>query len=344
MHFISKKLLSLFSITWVYVVESDYIIVTGGAGYIGSHTCKTLHQSGYIPVVMDDLSSGSKEFVKWGPLEEGNILDKDWIFSVFDKYHPKAVMHFAAKISVDESINDPLSYYHVNFSGSLNLLDAIRHFKVKIFIFSSSCSVYGNPINIPVDETHPLNPLCPYARTKLFFEEALKDCSKAYGFNYGILRYFNAAGCDKDMESGFTKDNKSFISIATKASLERKPLNIFGNDYDTRDGTCIRDFIHVADLADAHVLTLNHIIKKNESLLLNLGSEKGYSIKEVVQELQKISENYLGVLYGPKRDGDIVTMIADSTKAKNTLNWTAQHNLEDILQTSYQWQKKITKD
>lgn len=321
-----------------FAMESkNYVIVTGGAGYIGSHTCKALNEAGYTPVTVDDLSTGEAEFVKWGPFEKADIRNKEAVDALFAKYKPVGVCHFAAKILVEESTKDPLGYYDVNVTGALNVIRAAVAHGVKSFVFSSSCSVYGNiTTSDPVDESHLLSPVSPYAETKRVIESALQASGDAHGMPYSILRYFNAAGADVKAGLGFHMSSPHLIPTIVKKVKANETIQIFGNDYPTRDGTCVRDYVHVSDLADAHVKALDYNRANNQSLILNLGSEKGYSVKEITDAAAKILKQELKIEYKDRRPGDVIAVTANATKAKNLLKWELKHSsLEEIIQSSF---------
>ena len=262
----------------------NQILVTGGAGYIGSHICKELARCGYNTVSYDNLSRGHKWAVKWGLLEVGDILDQDNIIKIIKKYDPIAVMHLAAYAYVGESVTNPSLYYHNNVSGTLNLLEAMMCTNMRLIIFSSSCATYGIPVTVPISESHPQKPVNPYGRTKLMIEEILKDFDVSHEIKAISLRYFNAAGADPDGDIGEDhKPETHLIPNVLKAAIGKKThLEIYGNDYETNDGTCVRDYIHVTDLAKAHVLALEKLISKQESNQFNIGTGVGYSIIDIL--------------------------------------------------------------
>ncbi|MGD8263581.1 MAG: UDP-glucose 4-epimerase GalE, partial [Desulfobacterales bacterium] len=267
------------------------ILVTGGAGYIGAHACKALSKTGYTPITYDNLVYGHRSAVKWGPLEEGDISDRQRLESVIDKYKPMAVMHFAAYAYVGESVDNPSKYYHNNVAGSLTLLETMRQCGIDKIIFSSTCATYGMPEQIPITEDHPQNPINPYGRSKLMIEWMLDDFAHAYGLKYVSLRYFNAAGANPDAEIGENHDPEThLIPLVLDVALGRRNhLEIFGTDYDTTDGTCIRDYIHVTDLADAHLLALKYLLDGGQRNVFNLGNGNGFSVREVVAAALKIT-------------------------------------------------------
>ncbi|MBF0195412.1 MAG: UDP-glucose 4-epimerase GalE [Magnetococcales bacterium] len=319
----------------------DNILVTGGAGYIGSHTCKALKKAGYRPVVLDNLTNGHSWAVKWGPIEVGDLCNKAFINNVMERYKPKAVIHFAGLIEVGESVTDPGSYYKANVTGSINLLLAMVEHKVDKIIFSSTAAVYGIPVlSEPVKEDCAKSPVNPYGNTKLMVENIIADFSKAYGLGYVLLRYFNAAGADPDGELGESHEPESHLIPrllqAAYGSLASATIN--GDDYATPDGSCVRDYIHVTDLASAHVLALAKLNNKLCSEVYNLGYGRGYSVKEVLAAVNRITEVNMQVTIGPRRDGDPPTLVADSAKATTLLGWSPKHDsLDEIVATAWGW-------
>ena len=284
----------------------DPILVTGGAGYIGAHACKALARAGYTPITYDNMVYGHAAAVKWGPLEEGDITDYARLEAVMRKYNPKAVMHFAAYAYVGESVEKPSKYYRNNVAGTLTLLESMRSCGIDKIIFSSTCATYGMPEQIPIPEDHPQNPINPYGRSKLMIEWILKDFAAAYDMRYVSLRYFNAAGADPDAEIGEDHDPETHLIplVLDVASGKRDHIEIFGTDYDTPDGTCIRDYIHVTDLADAHLLALEYLMNGGKSDVFNLGNGNGFSVREVIAAALKITGcdiPYSGI--GPKSRG-----------------------------------------
>ncbi len=317
------------------------ILVTGGAGYIGSHVAKLLGKRGYEVLVIDNLSTGHKEAVLYGNLKIIDLADKKEINRVLKEFKPDAVMHFAAAIEVAESVENPAKYYRNNTVNTLNLLEAMIENNIKSFIFSSTAAVYGMPEKVPVKEDVPLNPINPYGQSKAFVEKILKDFDKAYNFKYISLRYFNVAGADPEGELGQSYQNAThLITRALKtAKGEHEKLYIFGTDYPTSDGTAIRDYIHVIDLAEAHLLALEYLLNKNKSDIFNLGYGHGYSVKEVVETAKKVTGIDFPVEETDRRPGDPAVLIADSTKAKKVLNWKPKYdNLEFIIKTAWDWE------
>ncbi|MEQ8736034.1 MAG: UDP-glucose 4-epimerase GalE [Rhodospirillaceae bacterium] len=315
------------------------VLVTGGAGYIGSHACKALAQAGHLPVVFDNLSRGHKTAVKWGPLEIGDILDKERIHQALADHKPDAVMHFAALAYVGESVEKPELYYNNNVQGTHTLLEAMHDAKIDKLVFSSSCAVYGAPKTIPVKENEPTIPLSPYGETKLKVEQMLSESANTVGLNSISLRYFNAAGADPDGEIGedHTPEPHLIPNVLT-AAKNGNELVINGNDYETNDGTCVRDYIHVSDIAHAHVAALNRLFTNQQTEFLNLGAGKGYSIKEIVSMAEIVTKESIHSAFGPRRAGDPPNLIADASKAHALLNWkTSRSDLKSILTDAWQW-------
>jgi UDP-arabinose 4-epimerase len=318
------------------------ILVTGGAGYIGSHACKALARAGYRPVTYDSLANGRKDAVRWGPLEQGDIADPVRLRAAIERHKPAAVMHFAAYIQVAESVADPGRYYANNVAGTLTLLDVMRATGLDTIVFSSSAAVYAAPQTALVAEDHPLAPANPYGQTKRMMETILADHGAAHGLRWTALRYFNAAGADPDGEIGANHDPvTSLIPVVLMAGLGTGPtLNVFGTDYDTPDGTAIRDFIHVTDLADAHVAALAHLLNGGESGPINLGTGRGYSVREVIETASRVLGRPIPAVDSPRRPGDLAAMVADARKAASLLNWTPQHSsIEKIIETAAAWER-----
>ncbi|NGX63522.1 MAG: UDP-glucose 4-epimerase [Candidatus Anoxychlamydiales bacterium] len=321
----------------------ENILVTGGAGYIGSQNCKELYKNNFHPITFDNLSTGRKDFVKWGELIQEDLKDFQKIDEAIKKYKPKAVMHFAANALVAESIKDPQKYYENNVLATLNLLKAMLKNSVKYLIFSSSCATYGMPKFSPIIESHPQDPISAYGRTKYMIEQILKDYEKAYDFNYVSLRYFNAAGADLEAEVGENRDEEThLIPLAIDTALKKiDKLNVYGFDYDTKDGTAIRDYIHIQDLASAHLKALFYLFSTNRSVELNLGSDNGYSILEIIDEIEKHTNTKIDVKRCSKREGDPAILFANSSKAKKILGWKAQNSdLKTIITSAIKWHKK----
>jgi UDP-glucose-4-epimerase GalE len=319
---------------------STNILVTGGAGYIGSHTCKQLKAAGYTPVTFDNMVYGHEWAVKWGPLVKGDIQDRAALDAAFAKYAPAAVIHFAAYTYVGESVEDPGKYYRNNVYGTVNMLEAMRDHNCGNIIFSSTCATYGVPETMPMTEQLPQRPINPYGWTKLMIEQVLRDFEHAHGIKHMALRYFNAAGADPDGEIGEDHDPEThLIPLTVLAGLGRRgPIKIFGQDYPTPDGTAIRDYIHVTDLADAHVLGLGVLLDGGESRMINLGTGHGASVREVVDAVGRSLGTPVPAENAPRRAGDPPMLVADATRAKTELSWTPRYtNLDDIVGTACRW-------
>ena len=319
------------------------ILVTGGAGYIGSHVCKALSKAGYTPVTYDSLEYGHEWAVKWGPLEVGDIQDRTRLDQVIEKYRPEAVMHFAAYAYVGESVENPGKYYRNNVAGTLTLLEALRDNGIKNIIFSSTCATYGIPEYIPLTEEHPQNPINPYGSGKLMIEKMLQDFDTAHGIKSVSLRYFNAAGADPDGDIGEDHTPEThLIPLVLDVALGRSEMiKIFGTDYDTPDGTCIRDYIHVSDLADAHVLALEYLRKKGKTDFFNLGNGNGFSVKEVVDASRVLTGKKIPSKSWERRPGDPAVLIGSSDKARRVLGWRPEYRqMEMIVETAWEWVRK----
>lgn len=313
------------------------VLVTGGAGYIGSHTAKLLHSSGVEPIVFDNLVTGNRSSVRWGPFVHGDILDTSGLVRVLNQHKPDAVVHFAASAYVGESVEDPSKYYRNNVAGTLSLLDACRHADVDKIIFSSSCATYGVPSSLPITEATPQQPINPYGRTKLIAEQILQDYAAAYHLKYVALRYFNACGADPDGELGEWHDPEThLIPRALLAAGGTIPyLTVFGDDYDTEDGTCVRDYIHVTDLARAHVLALDHLISGGPNLAVNLGTGRGASIAEILKAIGHITKREVPVEMQPRRAGDPPALYADPAFAQRVLGFSPEYSdLDTIIRTA----------
>jgi UDP-glucose 4-epimerase len=320
------------------------ILVAGGAGYIGSHTCENLFAKGFVPVTYDNLSNGHAELVKWGPLETGDIRDRKKLDEVLEKYKPQAIIHFAGAIEVGASVEDPVSFYDINVSGGIALLSAAQAAGINKFVFSSTCATYGNPISTPMSETHPQSPINPYGRSKLIIEQILQDLNRYRGFKSVILRYFNAAGADPQGRIGeWHSPETHAIPLAIEAALGRRAgFQVFGSDYDTRDGTCIRDFVHVSDLAEAHTRAIEHLLKDGSNLALNLGTGHGTTVKELLAEVQRVSGQSFSVEYCRRRPGDAPALVADNALARRTIGWSPSHDLTSIIKTAWNWHTRPT--
>lgn len=319
---------------------STSVLVTGGAGYIGSHTCKALAQQGYTPVTVDNMVYGHPWAVNWGPLEEGDIRNAAFLDDVFTRHAPAAVLHFAAFTYVGESVTDPGKYYDNNVSGTISLLEAMRRAACPAIIFSSTCAVYGHPETVPMDEATPKAPINPYGRCKLMVEQALADYAAAYGTRYAALRYFNAAGASAQGDIGEEHDPEThLIPLIIEAALgRRESIAIFGTDYPTPDGTAIRDYIHVTDLADAHVRALDKLLQGGDSMELNLGTGSGHSVREVIEAVRRISGREIAVAESGRRAGDPPRLVARADLARKVLGWTCRHSgLDTIVRSALAW-------
>lgn len=314
------------------------ILVTGGAGFIGSHTCKALNAKGYLPVVYDDLSNGHEWAVKWGPFERGALGDAKRLTEVIARHRPIAVMHFAAFIEAGESVRSPLPFYTNNVSCALNLLSVMKQAGIQNLVFSSTAAVYGTPDYTPINETHPTLPINPYGRSKLMIEQILADASAADGLRHAVLRYFNAAGADPDGELGEAHDPETHLIplvIQTAQGL-RKEVAIFGTDYDTPDGTCVRDYVHVSDLADAHVLALTYLLNNKTNLNLNLGNGAGFSVQDVITAAREVTGRPIPTRLADRRPGDSSILISDSHLARTMLKWSPSYS--DVhIQIEHAW-------
>lgn len=316
------------------------ILVTGGAGYIGSHAGKALARAGHEPVVYDNLTNGHEWAVKWGPLERGDILDRERLSSVLEKHRPSAVIHFAAFAYVGESVENPAKYYRNNITGTLNLLDAMRASRIDKLVFSSTCATYGLPRSLPLREDNPQVPINPYGRTKLAIEQAIADYGHAYGLSSISLRYFNAAGADPEGEIGEQHDPETHLIplVLQAAAGLRDSVTVYGGDYDTADGTCIRDYIHVSDLAQAHVLALGALGEKRGMVPYNLGIGRGISIREILEAAERVTGRTIRRHIGPRRVGDPPALYADASLVRRELGWVPRHSdLSFIIETAWKW-------
>ena len=322
---------------------SETILVAGGAGYVGSHTCLALKEAGFEPVVFDNFSNGHKEFAQWGPCFEGDIRSESELTKAFEIYNPLGVLHFAALIEVGESVKNPLGFHENNVVGAINLIKTAKKHGAKGFVFSSTCATYGVPQNLPMDETHPQVPLNPYGRSKLIVEQVLSDLREYSDFPSIVLRYFNAAGADPESRIGEWHDPETHaIPIALDNALGvRSGFRINGEDYETRDGTCVRDYIHVLDLADAHVRAMKHLLAGNLGGVYNLGTGDGTTVKELLDSVQKITGKSFAYAPGPRRPGDSPSLVADNSKALNELGWSPKRTIDDIIQDAWSWHQKL---
>jgi len=316
------------------------ILVTGGAGYIGSHFVKLLSEKGYETVVIDNLSRGHREAVpKNIHFEDIDLLDSGSLSYFIQTQMPGAVVHFAAYAYVGESVEHPEMYYQNNVVGSFNLIKICAENGVKNFVFSSTCSIYGNPKKVPISEDQPSQPINPYANTKLMIETLLKDFETSSGIKHVALRYFNAAGADPSGSIGESHNPEPHLIpiVLQTAQSKRKKIFIYGNDYDTHDGTCIRDYIHVNDLAEAHLKALEYLNSGNESTIINLGTGKGNSVLGIIQKAKTITGKEIPFEIDKRRSGDPAVLVADNKKAKDILGWTPKYSIEDILETAWKW-------
>lgn len=323
--------------------NGNTVLVTGGAGYIGSHTCKMLADTGYTPVVVDNLSTGSPWSVQWGELEECDIRDGEKLNQIFERYRPVAVMHFAAKAYVGESVEKPDIYYNNNVIGTMSLLDCMHQNSVQQLVFSSTCATYGTPDQVPIDETCLQAPINPYGMSKFIAERMMADYGLAYGLRFVALRYFNAAGGDPDAEIGEAHDPETHLIplILDAAAGTRDQIQVYGTDYDTPDGTCIRDYIHVTDIADAHVLALKHLLEDGDSQFLNLGNNQGFSVHEVIAAAKRVTGRDFDVKEVARRPGDPAQLVSNSTLAEKTLGWIPKRSDIDIqIEDAWRWHMK----
>jgi UDP-glucose 4-epimerase len=318
------------------------ILITGGAGYIGSHANKILNNKGQETVVYDNLSRGHREFAKWGNFIQGDLADSNRLRFCFKTYPIEAVMHYGAYCNVGESVTHPAEYYRNNVTNLINLLDTMLEYGVKYFIFSSSCAIYGNPLQIPMTEDHSQQPINPYGKSKLMVEQILKDYDEAYGIRHICLRYFNAAGADPDGDIGEWHEPETHLIplVLDVAAGKREYIQIFGTDYETPDGTCVRDYIHVNDLASAHILALEYIKKKGApSNAFNLSCGKGYSVKEIVAAGERVTGKSIKVMETAKRPGDPPILVGSSDKARQIINWQPEYtDIAEIVKTAWFWQ------
>ena len=317
------------------------ILITGGAGYIGSHCALDLTRASYECVVLDNLSYGHEKAITTENFCKTDLSNIEEIREVFKKYPIKAVIHFAAFAYVGESVENPQKYYYNNVVNTLNLLNVMLENNVKKIVFSSTCATYGNPEYVPINEKHPQNPINPYGTTKLIIEKILQDYDKAYGLKYIALRYFNASGADNEANIGESHSPETHLIplVLEAASKKRDCIKVFGDDYETPDGTCIRDYIHVNDLADAHRLAVKKLIDGAESDFYNLGIGKGFSVKEIIEVSEKITGKAINKEFVERREGDPPTLVADNKKAKQELSWNPQFTeIEDIIKTAWNWE------
>ncbi len=315
------------------------VLVTGGAGYVGSHCCKILAEMGFEPVVFDNLSTGRRALVRWGPLIEGDMRDGEALRAAIRQTRPIAVMHFAALSLVGESTAHPGRYYAANVGGAINLLQAMRSAEVDRVVLSSSCAVYGLPDRVPIAEDQPLRPVSPYGETKRIVERMMEDFDHAYGIRSMRLRYFNAAGADPDGETGEWHDPEThLIPLVFDAALGHCPaVSIYGTDYPTEDGTAVRDYVHVMDLALAHAAALLHLLRGGASDVVNLGAGRGTSVREVIRAVEKVTGRRVPVCEAPRRAGDPAQLIADPRRAASLLSWRAKSDLTAMIEDAWRW-------
>ena len=322
---------------------SKKILVTGGAGYIGSVTVSLLKKRGYEPIIFDNFVYGHRDFAEGITCYEGDIASRDDLNKVLEKESIQAVMHFAAYAYVGESVENPRKYYENNAFGALNLINTLKDFGINKFIFSSTCATYGEPIQIPMNENHPQNPINPYGFTKLFVERVLKDYDTAYGFKSVLLRYFNAAGADPDLRTGEDHNPEThLIPLTLDAAMGRRDeIQIYGTDYPTPDGTCIRDYIHIWDLAEAHLLALEKLASGEGSDEFNLGIGKGFSVREVIGAAEKVTGKKIKSHEVPRRAGDPPRLISDSKKANEKLGWRPKYeDIYSIVESAWAWHQR----
>ena len=319
---------------------ADHVLVTGGAGYIGSHACKVLKAAGFVPVAFDNLSTGWSEAVRYGPLAQGDLMDRASIDAAFAQYKPVAVMHFAALSLVGVSMKDPGTYWRVNVNGSLNLIEATVAAGCRNFVFSSTCATYGDQDGVILDEDTPQRPINAYGASKRAIEEMLANFGAAYDLNHVIFRYFNVAGADPDGEIGEQHEPETHLIPLMLEAIEgkRPALTVFGTDYDTPDGTCIRDYVHVMDLAEAHVLGLKHLLAGKGNGVYCLGTGKGFSVREVIEQSRVVTNREVPVVMGDRRAGDAVALVSGSARAVRELGWQpTRSTLPTMITDAWRW-------
>jgi UDP-glucose 4-epimerase len=322
---------------------ADKVLVTGGAGYIGAHACKALAAAGFVPVAFDNLTTGWAEAVRWGPLVQGDLMDRASIDAALAEHDPVAVMHFAALSLVGESVTDPARYWRVNVGGALNLLEACAAAGVRNFVFSSTCATYGDQDGVLLTEATPQRPINAYGGSKLAIEGMLRDFGQAFGMNHVIFRYFNVAGADPGGEVGEQhRPETHLIPLMLDAVAGKRPaLTVFGTDYPTPDGTCVRDYVHVADLAAAHVLGLRHLLDGKGSDVFCLGTGRGFSVREVIEASRVVTNREVPVVYGERRAGDAAALVSSSSRAVEVLGWEPQHStLQRMIGDAWAWAQK----
>ncbi|GAB3446437.1 UDP-glucose 4-epimerase GalE [Insolitispirillum peregrinum] len=326
-------------------VSKKVVLVTGGAGYIGSHACQALAAAGWLPVAYDNMSAGHEWAVQWGPLEVGDIADTNRVREIIQTYKPSAVMHFAGLLAVGESVVEPARYYENNVLGSFALLDAMRLEGVKNIVFSSTCAVYGEADVVPIAETSPYNPLSPYGASKQMVERMLEDYDRAYGVKFAALRYFNACGASPDARIGEAHDPETHLIplVLDVAIGKRASIKVFGNDYPTPDGTCLRDYIHVCDLATAHVAALERMLNTQTSLALNLGTGSGLSVLEIIRTAEKVTGREIPVEIVERRPGDPAALYSDVRLSRELLpEWSPRFSTaNDIIRDAWRWHQRL---
>lgn len=319
---------------------ADHVLVTGGAGYIGAHACKALAAAGFIPVAFDNLCTGWREAVKFGPFVQGDLLDRAAVDAAFAQYRPVAVLHFAALSLVGDSVKDPGRYWRVNVVGALNLIEAAVSAGCENFVFSSTCATYGDPDGVLLNEDTPQNPTNPYGASKRAIEDMLKNFAASHGLNHVIFRYFNVAGADPEGEVGeqHVPETHLIPLMLDAVAGKRAALTVFGSDYPTADGTCIRDYVHVMDLADAHVLGLRWLLDGKGCRVFNLGSGKGFSVREVIEHSRAVTNRAVPIIEGARREGDATSLVSGSERAARELGWTpARSTLRDMISDAWAW-------
>jgi UDP-glucose-4-epimerase GalE len=322
------------------------VLITGGAGYVGSHTCQALSALGYLPISLDNLIHGHTWAVQWGPFIKGDITDSSVLDQIFSNYQPKAVIHFAAYAYVAESVEHAAQYYQNNVAGSITLLEAMRRHSCRNIIFSSSCATYGIPLQVPIPENHPLLPINPYGRSKLMMEQIIQDYGNAYDIRYAILRYFNAAGADPDGHIGEDHDPETHLIPILLQTVQgrRHYTEVYGTDYDTPDGTAIRDYIHVTDLAGAHVLALKYLAQSRQNLCINLGTGQGCSVMEVIQAVQQVTGKPVAYRTVGRRRGDPPALVAKADHAYSLLGWKPDFgDIQKTISTAWNWHQSQSK-
>lgn len=319
---------------------SQHVLVSGGAGYIGSHACKALRAAGYVPVTFDNLATGWRDAVKFGPLVEGDLMDRAQVDAAFAKYRPVAVMHFAALSLVGEAMGDPGRYWRVNVDGALNLIEAAVAAGCDRFVFSSTCATYGDHDGVTLDENTRQEPLNAYGASKLAIEQILRNFGDSHGLRHVIFRYFNVAGADPEGEIGeFHRPETHLIPLMLDAiDGKRDALTVFGSDYDTPDGTCVRDYVHVSDLVDAHLLGLSWLMDGNPNRVFNLGSGTGFSVREVIANSRAVTNRDVPIIEGPRRGGDAASLVSGSTLAETELGWRPKRSdLHTMIADAWRW-------